>query len=469
MTIRPQTLFISAIILFLGIFGLAENSLAATCSSINQNGITWIFDHAYECGQFVNGDWWVIGPVTINSQTPAWDGIKNGAMLDPPTGTYIEGYDTRGSSYYMTYDNSLRVSFPTTISSGVKSLISVIGVASYDPNVGQKSFIDNAAVLTVVNSAPSVNSFRPPFVAGAKPIYDNSSVNYALIPSYSPPPTALNLTGVMNMPWLNYGSRTFGEENMMPMKDMYGTAYPPYGSDSIVGQMSMMMMLNTANRVSYINKLIQLGIDDYAKANTTKDPWMAAGGYGMDHLWPILFSGIMLDNTTMKNIGRSTFTYTPGYRFAEQGWTYYNNKNVVMFGSDECSSGYSTWAACTSNCMCRDPNGVLFPENMPNGGAYRQVISRNFPPEALAMRMLEPSLGTMTLFNHPSFFDYADYWAANCKSYDWTPCSSGYITDLYGFGGTGNGFMQYMWDTYRGAITAPDTIPPSAPTGLSVI
>jgi hypothetical protein len=33
-----------------------------TESSIEQYGITWTFDKEYQCGQFVNGDYWVLGP-----------------------------------------------------------------------------------------------------------------------------------------------------------------------------------------------------------------------------------------------------------------------------------------------------------------------------------------------------------------------------------------------------------------------
>ena len=48
---------------------LAQVSLQH-CSSIFQYGITWTFDKPPECGQFVNGDWWVVGPVTIQSMLP---------------------------------------------------------------------------------------------------------------------------------------------------------------------------------------------------------------------------------------------------------------------------------------------------------------------------------------------------------------------------------------------------------------
>jgi hypothetical protein len=44
---------------------------AETASSVTQYGITWTFDKPYPVGQFVTGDWWVIGPVTVVSVTPS--------------------------------------------------------------------------------------------------------------------------------------------------------------------------------------------------------------------------------------------------------------------------------------------------------------------------------------------------------------------------------------------------------------
>ncbi len=37
---------------------------------ISQYGITWTFDKPVKSGQFITGDWWVIGPVTIVKITP---------------------------------------------------------------------------------------------------------------------------------------------------------------------------------------------------------------------------------------------------------------------------------------------------------------------------------------------------------------------------------------------------------------
>ncbi|MBX3465197.1 MAG: hypothetical protein KF830_18675, partial [Planctomycetes bacterium] len=45
-------------------------------ASVGQWGITWTFDQAYQVGQFCNGDWWVVGPVTVTSITPATQNLS---------------------------------------------------------------------------------------------------------------------------------------------------------------------------------------------------------------------------------------------------------------------------------------------------------------------------------------------------------------------------------------------------------
>ena len=49
-------------------------AFGATATQVSQHGITWFLSTSREVGQFVNGDWWVVGPVTINSYSPGPSG-----------------------------------------------------------------------------------------------------------------------------------------------------------------------------------------------------------------------------------------------------------------------------------------------------------------------------------------------------------------------------------------------------------
>src|SRR5690554_5855655 len=44
---------------------------------LSQYGITWTFDQPVKSGQFITGDWWVVGPVKIINITPAPGPIDN--------------------------------------------------------------------------------------------------------------------------------------------------------------------------------------------------------------------------------------------------------------------------------------------------------------------------------------------------------------------------------------------------------
>ena len=66
---------------------------------ITQFGITWTFDKDYTIGQFVNGDYWVVGPVTIIGINPASVEINgrmiNGSMVNPsPRLGQTQSYDS---------------------------------------------------------------------------------------------------------------------------------------------------------------------------------------------------------------------------------------------------------------------------------------------------------------------------------------------------------------------------------------
>src|SRR5690606_16606135 len=90
-------------------------------TEISQYGITWTFDRPAKVGQFVTGDWWVLGPVTVVKVTPApgpvtaedlelklnrWNDtslrndttMRNGSMIVVKPGRQ-QGYDSRGAGY----------------------------------------------------------------------------------------------------------------------------------------------------------------------------------------------------------------------------------------------------------------------------------------------------------------------------------------------------------------------------------
>src|SRR6185295_20409798 len=102
-----KTPFMVTVLLALAVY--SPPLFSAPVSSVSQYGITWTFDKSYEAGQFVTGDWWVVGPVTVSSVTPAPTAGRHGSAVNPRGGR--QGYDNRGG----VYDTADNATFPRTL------------------------------------------------------------------------------------------------------------------------------------------------------------------------------------------------------------------------------------------------------------------------------------------------------------------------------------------------------------------
>ncbi len=198
-------------------------------SEVSQNGITWKFDHPVKSGQFVNGDWWVVGPVTVVSVTPeptqgplpgemsfkdaVKDSVKdikgpmnfimgfvplellqngndnrmrNGSMVIEKPGPH-QGYDSRST----TYDPSCSITYPYKLDPN-RTLISTISEANPVPENFchqimwpseryQRTLLQVAVVLTCLASEPPADAFRPPYTGTKKPIYQAGDLKWDLL------------------------------------------------------------------------------------------------------------------------------------------------------------------------------------------------------------------------------------------------------------------------------------------------
>ena len=68
---------------------LASFTFGEMKSSVSRHGLTWTFDKQYQCGQYVNGDWWVIGPVKVTTISPAPANGMHGSMVNPTQMTAV--------------------------------------------------------------------------------------------------------------------------------------------------------------------------------------------------------------------------------------------------------------------------------------------------------------------------------------------------------------------------------------------
>ncbi|UCD07012.1 MAG: hypothetical protein JSW41_04225, partial [Candidatus Aenigmatarchaeota archaeon] len=375
------------------------------------------------------------------------------SMVNPVPEVLAQGYTTTLTSF----DGSLRETFPTTLdaSDGIKSLISTIGLG-YCWSGGGGECLDTAAVLTVLNTAPAPGTFRPSYANSSKTLYNIAQIQWDKLPSLPVPPGVnlpedlalgdFNDQRFMVRPWIDHGPKGSGSKihpinNMRPYAPA-GTIYPPELAD-----MSMLVLMDIPERDELLIRFLQLGIDIYPIAlQNDNEGWRAHGGGNNGRKWPILFAGIMLDNTGMQN-PPETVNFAgrlgPVRRFAEDGFTFYGTATVNY------TSGKPLWGAdCPSENVCeggskdcRDTNGTI------DGCAYIGGTAPGWPGQALAAHLMNAT----EIWNWPPFFDYVDRW-----TYEGNPSPS-LTSPRWTWGSE---FIQGVWPVYRGPAYPDGTCDP---------
>ena len=133
--------------------------------------IIYHFDSSYPCGQYVNGDWWVKGPLTITSIEPHASGGRNGWSVNPSV-LHDQAFDSRAKKF----QSDLQPKLPYKARAG-QSIIKSISKTSCDD-----SCLRYAAVLTVVARKPSNDEFRPPFFGTSKPVFTTAQIDTSILP-----------------------------------------------------------------------------------------------------------------------------------------------------------------------------------------------------------------------------------------------------------------------------------------------
>ena len=151
-------------------------------SSVSSAVITYdLGTNVYPCGQFANGDWFVVGPAVIRQITPAIIGsgvsLRHGVDVNPAV---VSGNNQRFDGRLAGVQPTL-VSFPYTAQPGQ----SIVKYVSNSPGTGcpDKRCGRFAAVLTVLASAPASpeTTFRPPYWGTSKPLISTTALDTSLL------------------------------------------------------------------------------------------------------------------------------------------------------------------------------------------------------------------------------------------------------------------------------------------------
>ncbi len=447
---------------------LSERASAAT--SVSQFGITWSFSADRQVGQYANGDWWVVGPVTITNITPksvvSGGRVIHGSMVNPDSSMYPQqGFDSdmggwagapssgfsAGANKGRPNGQDISASNPLVVQNG-SSLVSCISRTGSAYTTNNRPTLSDVAILTVVASAPTAGTFRPPYCGTDKTHYWNKSqLRYGILKNYtlSGGPAAADMAERFDRPWFELATSPDGRYYHP------GNHQNEYGADMARDSGEAMLALhlnasNAAKELLYV-RLVQWGIDLYGCANTGAF-WDGLGGLNAGRKSAVVLAGLALNDAKILNYANAKSE--DGFIFAEDRQTWYvtqSDVGRVMYNADgrtrttysQQHVGLPEWGEQHASSPQRDSSDW--------GAYYRDVNYRPHLAHALAIRFTD---GGLQAWNWPAFFDYMDR--------AWTISSSAMPE-----------FPAAMWRAYRNASppTGPPSnpTPPTAPTGLRVV
>jgi hypothetical protein len=396
-----------------------------TVSSITKDGITWTFSQPATAGQFVNGDYYVVGPVTLTAIDPpptTSSPYENGSVLNLPTANGKSGFDSRldNTSFF---DASARSYPPIALKPGDALVSSISLTQSHSvPEVMRASDMSispvrTVSVLTVVSAAPSADAFRPSYCDRNQTIYRAGALQRNLLLSLAPPnpsgtPALAQFETLYRRPWIDTDSFLFDTPaEYMPSYGMHVALADSYTS------LLLMLNLPADQKVNLTNYFVQYGIDLYGCMQAGLS-WPAFGGHRSGRKLPILFAGILLNDAGMKNIGTSSpnkfgedmqtlyiskLAPAGTYQQAWQGATaiYGGHWGVTVDGSPVSAGLYGPYEQLQPSAW------PLITPTEQLGEAYRRCCtSIAWVGEALTIHLLHAE----NLWNYPAFFDYVDRW-----------------------------------------------------------
>jgi hypothetical protein len=417
---------------------LASAQLQAA-TSVAQNGITWSFQGDKTVGQFVNGEWWVVGPVTITSITPVdptpGDATDiHGSMVNPTKDQ--QGLDSRskGDRYVEALNVARRL--PITLQPGT-SLMSGISHVAFDDG-----YLSKVAVLTVLAGAPPAGTFRPPWYGSNKPLFNESALDYSVLRKLAPPsgaPTPASLTNG-DMKHVLIDLLTGGASANSEFKA--NTLTPHYGREiskaTTKAALALQLNYTDAQKRALLIEVVQRGIDLYG-ALLGGYTFTADGGHNHGRKLAMYIAAKTLGHPDM--LARCNAKTHPVFQEDQQhalvtsAWTNHPASNI----------GMPEWAAQAYQRLDRP-----LPEWESTG--YRFINGQANVGLVLAVTLM----GGRAEWNHEELFRYIieRYWPIeSAGSKRATGSTNGIPT-----------FTHQMWTTYFSGGTPPPVTRVALPT-----
>lgn len=434
---------------------ISEFSEIEKTDQISQYGITWLFSERVEFGVFVNGDYWVKGPVTITSVIPTPKeengNYINGSMINPKIGD--NGYDSRT----ITFNSSLSVDFPQNITTDT-SLVSTISVDSSQTTA--KPSLEVAAVLTILQDSPDKGSFRPAIIGDTKTIYNYDNIKWDLLPSLPATPSIPSVQTITDE-YLKYLIRprilhTYGWKAWYtnPIQN-----YPGYHRNNalILSHSAVLCITDWGTleeRKNFVKHYIQVAIDYYGMQQD--------GGNGVlaNYRWITIFGGILLNDNNMRDIWLNNNFGTRGY---DDGKLYYWPERRRTILSNVIPSG-ETWTGSNVFWRVSDVGGnndsehdSLHPSEWdigvgyitdPSNSGYKQETYRLMHSQQIVGFALSAlAFNAKSYYNFNVTFDYMNRWMSETKAL-LVSKGDNYPTHYYSPQTSSSPFVDEMWFQY---------------------
>jgi hypothetical protein len=402
-------------------------------SSISQYGITWTFDKQYTSGKFVNGDYWVLGPIQITSITPSPNTERNGTMVNPIAADK-QSFDSRAPDWNA---NAGVTTFPLAINAD-SSVVSSISRTDCVSNC--RPAVDVIAVLTVLMSKPAndgVTIFRPSYAGATKSLWSASDLHTEKLavfplPSSKNIPTLSQVADTFSKPWVDYMTSWSGGY-IHPLQTM-----PNYGGDMVmqINEAALRLLLNDTleEKMPALINYLQFGVDLFGCISSgTQFP--ADGGHALGRLVPLAYASILLTG------GESMLPIINSTSFGEFESVVRGKDGQALWGQITRISESNYWINQMNRTGARtspDPYGYIDGGETP-GGSYQSINAPNFKATALVAYMFPEA---QLVVNRAIFYEFVERFVGNGTWTQPDPCAGfdgNYSNFRITFGPDGNG------------------------------
>ncbi|NLX57826.1 MAG: hypothetical protein GXY74_01915 [Phycisphaerae bacterium] len=416
-------------------------------SSVTYCDVTWTFSSPARVGRFITGDYYVIGPVTVSSISPSWDGVKNGSMFNKVVNNWnshlYSGLDTR--VLFGRYDASFRTDPPVSMVAG-DILVSSVGLTrNAEPTTpfgelsNDDSPIESTSVLHCLSAPVAPDAFRPGYtVQPSATVYYSRNLNRALLPTVNYGSTVYPLiftwkhgifegkTDITIDLWSRAFARPWTGEIVWFGYDAPVEYEPNY--KHIAARMLSMASLALATNETAANKeklligMVQRGIDLWAIVRGGHVGWPGHGGHGSSRKFCIVLAGALLGDTNMA----SPKTTYPSCLFGEDEQTCYGSDcwgdswtgATVVFGGHQYSIPQSWWleniygmpatgSATHTGGFYEHIDPTEWNVDHYQSESYRRCCNVN---AWVGYDLVLLLMGLETQWNHDAFFDFCDRW-----------------------------------------------------------